>query len=151
MHAMPIVTTGGCQEHIPSHADLSQRSTLHSSSDRLQLSYFMAGYSYFVCPVEYNSDTNRFAVDCVPPDLFQLQEYHIPAVIQSFIGWKTVWMYPFQIHSIALSTFASLIGPFGGFFASGFKRAFKIKTFGAASSQTVGGKAGIEPTYVTYL
>lgn len=40
---------------------------------------------------------------------------------------KTVWMYPFQIHSIALSTFASLIGPFGGFFASGFKRAFKIK------------------------
>lgn len=36
-------------------------------------------------------------------------------------------MYPFQIHSIALSTFASLIGPFGGFFASGFKRAFKIK------------------------
>lgn len=40
---------------------------------------------------------------------------------------KTVRMYPFQIHSIALSTFASLIGPFGGFFASGFKRAFKIK------------------------
>lgn len=36
-------------------------------------------------------------------------------------------MYPFQLHSIALSTFASLIGPFGGFFASGFKRAFKIK------------------------
>lgn len=36
-------------------------------------------------------------------------------------------MYPFQMHSIALSTFASLIGPFGGFFASGFKRAFKIK------------------------
>lgn len=52
------------------------------------------------------------------------------------IGWwsasflclqKTVNLYPFQIHSIALSTFASLIGPFGGFFASGFKRAFKIK------------------------
>lgn len=42
-------------------------------------------------------------------------------------------LYPFQIHSIALSTFASLIGPFGGFFASGFKRAFKIKV----SSQSV--------------
>ena len=26
-----------------------------------------------------------------------------------------------------MSTFASVIGPFGGFFASGFKRAFKIK------------------------
>ena len=39
----------------------------------------------------------------------------------------TVRLYPFQIHSIALSTFASIVGPFGGFFASGFKRAFKIK------------------------
>lgn len=47
----------------------------------------MAGYSYFVCPVEFNSDTNRFMVDCEPPELFQLQEYHIPAVLQSFIGW----------------------------------------------------------------
>jgi len=26
--------------------------------------------------------------------------------------------------------FASLIAPFGGFFASGFKRAFRIKDFG---------------------
>lgn len=42
---------------------------------------------------------------------------------------ETVSLYPFQIHSIALSTFASLIGPFGGFFASGFKRAFKIKVW----------------------
>jgi phosphatidate cytidylyltransferase len=28
-----------------------------------------------------------------------------------------------------LSLFASLIAPFGGFFASGFKRAIKIKVF----------------------
>lgn len=40
---------------------------------------------------------------------------------------STVRLYPFQIHSIALSSFASIVGPFGGFFASGFKRAFKIK------------------------
>jgi phosphatidate cytidylyltransferase len=30
----------------------------------------------------------------------------------------------------ALATFASLIAPFGGFFASGLKRTFKIKDFG---------------------
>lgn len=34
---------------------------------------------------------------------------------------------PFMFHTIILGLFASLIGPFGGFFASGFKRAFKIK------------------------
>lgn len=36
-------------------------------------------------------------------------------------------MYPFMLHSLSLSVFSSVIGPFGGFFASGFKRAFKIK------------------------
>lgn len=39
-------------------------------------------------------------------------------------------MYPFMLHSLSLSVFSSVIGPFGGFFASGFKRAFKIKDFG---------------------
>ena len=33
------------------------------------------------------------------------------------------------MHSICLSLFAGLIAPFGGFFASGFKRAIKIKDF----------------------
>lgn len=45
----------------------------------------------------------------------------------SVLFQTTVKLYPFQIHSIALSSFASIMGPFGGFFASGFKRAFKIK------------------------
>lgn len=34
---------------------------------------------------------------------------------------------PFIFHALALGLFASLIAPFAGFFASGFKRAFKIK------------------------
>lgn len=37
---------------------------------------------------------------------------------------------PFQIHCLVMATFASLVAPFGGFFASGFKRAFNIKDFG---------------------
>jgi phosphatidate cytidylyltransferase len=32
-----------------------------------------------------------------------------------------------QCHILVLSLFASIIGPFGGFFASGLKRAIKIK------------------------
>ena len=35
-----------------------------------------------------------------------------------------------QLHAIVLAMFASIIAPFGGFFASGFKRSFKIKDFG---------------------
>lgn len=34
---------------------------------------------------------------------------------------------PFQLHAVVLAAFASLVAPFGGFFASGFKRAFGIK------------------------
>jgi hypothetical protein len=37
-----------------------------------------------------------------------------------------------QVHALALAAFASVVAPFGGFFASGFKRAFKIKDFGTA-------------------
>jgi phosphatidate cytidylyltransferase len=37
---------------------------------------------------------------------------------------------PYQLHLFFLSCFASLVAPFGGFFASGFKRAFNIKDFG---------------------
>ena len=43
---------------------------------------------------------------------------------------ETVTFYPFFVHCFFMSLFASIIGPFGGFFASGFKRAFKIKDFG---------------------
>jgi phosphatidate cytidylyltransferase len=42
----------------------------------------------------------------------------------------TIRIEPMQFHTLALATFASLIAPFGGFFASGIKRTFKIKDFG---------------------
>lgn len=35
-----------------------------------------------------------------------------------------------QFHILAMATFASLVAPFGGFFASGLKRTFKLKDFG---------------------
>ena len=57
--------------------------------------------------------------------------------VQTLATWRrlldmkeTVTFYPFFVHTFFLSLFASIIGPFGGFFASGFKRAFKIKDFG---------------------
>uniref|UniRef100_A0A8C7C681 Phosphatidate cytidylyltransferase n=1 Tax=Oncorhynchus kisutch TaxID=8019 RepID=A0A8C7C681_ONCKI len=103
------------------------------------LAYLLAQFQYFVCPVEYNSETNRFTAECEPSDIFVMHEYTLPFTVQSILRWKTVTIYPYQIHSVALSTFGSLIGPFGGFFASGFKRAFKIKDF----ADTIPGHGGI--------
>lgn len=102
-------------------------------------SYILVQFQYFVCPLEYHSETNSFSAECEPAEIFRLHKYSVPAFLQVLIGWKTVSLYPFQIHSIALSTFGSLIGPFGGFFASGFKRAFKIKDF----ANTIPGHGGI--------
>uniref|UniRef100_F6Z956 Phosphatidate cytidylyltransferase n=1 Tax=Monodelphis domestica TaxID=13616 RepID=F6Z956_MONDO len=101
--------------------------------------YILAKYQYFVCPIEYRSEINSFVTECEPSELFQLQTYSVPPLLKGVLRWDTVSLYPFQIHSIALSTFASLIGPFGGFFASGFKRAFKIKDF----ANTIPGHGGI--------
>lgn len=44
-----------------------------------------------------------------------------------------------QLHGLALGTFASLVAPFGGFFASGIKRAYKIKVRDARGSIGHGG------------
>ncbi|CAG8606444.1 7150_t:CDS:2, partial [Acaulospora morrowiae] len=47
-----------------------------------------------------------------------------------FADIRAVWIAPLQWHVLVMACFASLIAPFGGFFASGVKRAFKIKDFG---------------------
>ncbi|OWR51828.1 phosphatidate cytidylyltransferase, photoreceptor-specific isoform X1 [Danaus plexippus] len=98
----------------------------------LVLSYLMSQYPYLVCPIEY-SESLGMTMDCEPSGLFRLQEYTTPAFMLPLVrafGREKINLYPFMIHSLALSIFSSVIGPFGGFFASGFKRAFKIKDFG---------------------
>ena len=93
------------------------------------LSSFLCTYKSFVCPLEYD-DTSESVIsnNCEPGNIFKLQTYNSPKIIAWIM--PKVYLYPFQIHALALSVFASTIGPFGGFFASGFKRAFKIKDFG---------------------
>ena len=100
----------------------------------LGLAYIMCQYPYFVCPIEYSTELERMTMGCEPSAVFRPQEYSLP---QTVTTWRrilhmkeTVTFYPFFIHCFFMSLFASIIGPFGGFFASGFKRAFKIKDFG---------------------
>ncbi|KAK6124777.1 hypothetical protein DH2020_041467 [Rehmannia glutinosa] len=53
-----------------------------------------------------------------------------PPVFADTFPWKGISVSPVQWHALCLGLFASIIAPFGGFFASGLKRAFKIKDFG---------------------
>ncbi|TDG52681.1 hypothetical protein AWZ03_000914 [Drosophila navojoa] len=89
-------------------------------------SYILCNYQYFICPIQYSEELGRMTMSCVPSYLFTPQEYSL----KLFGIGKSLNIYPFVWHSISLSLFSSIIGPFGGFFASGFKRAFKIKDFG---------------------
>ncbi|CAF0752974.1 unnamed protein product [Didymodactylos carnosus] len=93
-------------------------------------------YQFFVCPLDYDEEKMMISTECKPLPLFQLSTYAMPKPF-SFLK-RTMQLYPFQLHSILLSLFASCIGPFGGFFASGFKRAFRIKDF----ADTIPGHGG---------
>ncbi|KAF9611154.1 hypothetical protein IFM89_027240 [Coptis chinensis] len=63
---------------------------------------------------------------CDPDPMFKPESYSLPG----WFPWKEVSVLPVQWHALCLGLFASIIAPFGGFFASGFKRAFKVKDFG---------------------
>lgn len=53
----------------------------------------------------------------------------INSTIKTLVDFKFT-AFPVQFHSISLALFSSVVAPFGGFFASGLKRAFNIKDFG---------------------
>lgn len=73
------------------------------------------------------------APDCKIRDVYiPSMEYNLP-----FVG--PVMIAEAQIHAFVLAVFASTVAPFGGFFASGFKRSFKIKDFG----DTIPGHGGL--------
>lgn len=96
-------------------------------------SAFLAGFPMFYCPVQLDANWSVMS-QCERPEHFIPVDYTIPLPLRPFMGLfgygATVGIRPFQFHIVMLGVFASLIAPFGGFFASGFKRAFKIKDFG---------------------
>ncbi|CAF3626305.1 unnamed protein product [Rotaria socialis] len=89
----------------------------------------LSSYQFFICPLEYDEEIMGLSMSCIPLHLFQKTTYLMPKPFS--LLKRTLELYPFQLHSLVLSLFASSIGPFGGFFASGFKRAFRIKDFAA--------------------
>ncbi|KAF9241620.1 cytidylyltransferase family-domain-containing protein [Melanogaster broomeanus] len=98
-------------------------------------SYFMR-FNYMICPVHDLGVSVLSNVQCTPNPVFITKEWQIWAPLRLFLSELlgrsvTVVPYaPYQLHLLVFAIFASLVAPFGGFFASGFKRAFDIKDFG---------------------
>jgi len=116
------------------------------------ISFFLASYlaqfKWMTCP---RTDlTIRGWLDCEVNPVYEKTTYQVDALLEEFpaslaafilkvFPSQTVSVAPIQLHALVLSMFASSIAPFGGFFASGFKRAFNIKDFG----DTIPGHGGI--------
>ncbi|KAF8545353.1 cytidylyltransferase family-domain-containing protein [Trichophaea hybrida] len=86
-------------------------------------------YQYFICPVKDLGANVWTGLECTPNPVFLKHTYDVPFFLQPVLG-SAVSIQPMQFHILAMATFASLVAPFGGFFASGLKRTFKIKDFG---------------------
>ncbi|XP_010433440.1 PREDICTED: phosphatidate cytidylyltransferase 3-like [Camelina sativa] len=84
-------------------------------------------FQWLTCP---RKDFSTGWLHCDPGPLFRPEYYSLPFWIAPFSPWKEISILPVQWHAFYFGLFASAIAPFGGFFASGFKRAFKIKDFG---------------------
>ncbi|KAL1926941.1 hypothetical protein VTP01DRAFT_5271 [Rhizomucor pusillus] len=96
-------------------------------------------FEYMTCPAKNLATTAWNPESCSPGNpVFHLAPYALPEVL-SFLNIKQVWIAPIHFHAAIMACFASLIAPFGGFFASGVKRAFKIKDFG----QSIPGHGGM--------
>lgn len=55
---------------------------------------------------------------------------HLPRILTMLRFPAAVTIAPVYLHALVIAVFASLLAPFGGFLASGVKRAFRIKDFG---------------------
>jgi len=102
---------------------------------------FMCRFPEMVCST---SDLTSATPRCTPDPLFIAEDVAVPPLPAMFrgpllgIGTPVAWVdggvtvriATVQWHGLVLAAFASLLAPFGGFFASGLKRAFKLKDFG---------------------
>ncbi|KAK7276889.1 hypothetical protein RIF29_18035 [Crotalaria pallida] len=88
---------------------------------------FLGRFQWLTCP---RKDLSTGWLQCDPGPIFKPEYIPLPGLISNLLPWKEIAVLPVQWHALWLGLFASIIAPFGGFFASGFKRAFKIKDFG---------------------
>ncbi|KAL0392829.1 UNVERIFIED_CONTAM: Phosphatidate cytidylyltransferase 1 [Sesamum radiatum] len=91
------------------------------------LANILGRFQWLTCP---RKDLSTGWLQCDPGPLFKPDTFTVPEWFPEWFPWREISVLPVQWHALCLGLFASIIAPFGGFFASGFKRAFKIKDFG---------------------
>lgn len=102
-------------------------------------SFVLSQSDYITCPAVTLTESLFDYPHCDPHPVFIPQIYQLPVNVAQWVGFDLISLKPVYFHSAIIATFASLIAPFGGFFASGLKRAFGIKDFG----DTIPGHGGI--------
>ncbi|KAL1494682.1 hypothetical protein ABEB36_010246 [Hypothenemus hampei] len=97
------------------------------------IAWILCHIDHMVCPTKFYilEDSIKMSTECTRTPIFQ--------PIQFNMIYFSLNYYPFLLHVIILTLFASFIAPFGGFCASGFKRAFNMKDFG----DTIPGHGGM--------
>lgn len=91
---------------------------------------FLSHFPTLCCPaVRFSSAGNS---SCTVHPIFAQKTFPLPSWVQFLSGnrYSTIFACEAQFHALALGAFASLIAPFGGFFASALKRSFHLKDFG---------------------
>jgi len=103
-------------------------------------SRLLSQFDYMICP---KTDFSSQVTLCRHDDIFTLVPYKLPSdlvdIMSRFDLKGYILIAPIQFHSLVMALFASLVAPFGGFFASGVKRAFNLKDFG----DTIPGHGGL--------
>ncbi|ETL40805.1 hypothetical protein, variant 1 [Phytophthora nicotianae] len=116
-------------------------------------SAFISQFSWLTCPVEsFEFKLIPDPLTCIPHDVFLPHFYDVPVSIARIIGQSQIQLLPIQVcydesvlelspalryvvfaylqlHSFWFAIFASVVSPFGGFYASAIKRTYKLKDF----------------------
>ncbi|EUD65787.1 phosphatidate cytidylyltransferase [Plasmodium inui San Antonio 1] len=95
--------------------------------------YILQNYKFLVCPQNHISFIpfyTLYTTDCEDSSIFKPKYYTLPSQLSSLLSINRIYYTNMVFHGLVLSLFAAFLAPFGGFLASGFKRALKIKDFG---------------------
>ena len=95
----------------------------------------LSGSHFWTCsPRRYTTPFEDYRCESLP-SVYQVQAYKLPFAL---LGISEISMSPALTFCLMYCFFSALIAPFAGFFASGMKRAYKIKDF----SDTLPGHGG---------